>query len=150
MRKIIFLLLAFLALQQVSAQEARLLRFPAVYGNQVVFSYAGDLYTVARSGGTARKLTNDPGYEMFPHFSHDGKQIAFTAQYDGNTEVYIMPSQGGVPKRITFTATLDRDDVSWVPGVDVGDKGGVGRDGLALRTYRRNCWRGRPARHVMR
>ena len=112
MIKIIFLLPAFLVFRQVPAQEARLLRFPAVYGNQVVFSYAGDLYTVARSGGTARKLTNDPGYEMFPHFSHDGKQIAFTAQYDGNTEVYIMPSQGGVPKRITYTATLDRDDVS--------------------------------------
>ena len=112
MRKIIFLLPVFLALQQVSAQEARLLRFPAVYGNQVVFSYAGDLYTVVRSGGTARKLTNDPGYEIFPHFSHDGKQIAFTAQYDGNTEVYIMPSQGGAPKRITYTATLNRDDVS--------------------------------------
>ncbi|NML23214.1 protease [Pseudoflavitalea sp. G-6-1-2] len=96
----------------VGAQEARLLRFPAVSGNTVVFSYAGDLYTVARSGGVARKLTNHPGYEMFPKFSHDGKTIAFTGQYDGNTEVFTIPASGGVPKRITYSATLTRDDVS--------------------------------------
>jgi tricorn protease len=60
----------------------------------------------------ARKLTNDAGYEMFSHFSPDGETIAFTAQYDGNTEVYIMPAQGGVPKRVTTTATLGRDDIS--------------------------------------
>ncbi|ODS84230.1 MAG: protease [Cytophagaceae bacterium SCN 52-12] len=94
------------------AEEARLLRFPAVHGNQVVFTYAGDLYTVARTGGVARKLTSHPGYEMFPRFSHDGKQIAFTGQYDGNTEVYIMPAEGGVPRRITYTATIGRDDVA--------------------------------------
>ena len=92
--------------------ETRLLRFPAIYGDQLVFSYAGDLYTVSSKGGTARKLTTDAGYEMFARFSPDGKQIAFTAQYDGNTEVYLMPSEGGVPKRLTYTATLDRDDVS--------------------------------------
>lgn len=91
--------------------EARLLRFPAVYGDQVVFSYAGNLYTVAADGGTARKLTNHNGYEMFPRFSPDGKQIAFTAQYDGNTEVYLMPASGGVPKRLTYTANLSRDDI---------------------------------------
>ena len=95
-----------------SQQETRLLRFPAIHGNQLVFSYAGDLYTVASTGGTARKLTSDAGYEMFARFSPDGKLIAFTAQYDGNTEVYLMPSEGGIPKRLTFTATLDRDEVS--------------------------------------
>lgn len=93
-------------------QEARLLRFPAIYGDKLVFTYAGDLYTVASTGGTARKLTNDIGMEMFARFSPDGRNIAFTAQYDGNTEVYLMPAEGGVPKRLTYTATLDRDDVS--------------------------------------
>jgi tricorn protease len=93
-------------------EGARLLRFPAVYNNQVVFSYAGDLYTVGTEGGVARKLTNHSGYEMFPRFSPDGKYIAFTAQYDGNTEVYLMDAQGSVPKRLTYTATLGRDDVS--------------------------------------
>ena len=92
--------------------EARLLRFPSISGNDVVFSYAGDLYTVPVSGGMARKLTNDVGYEMFSHFSPDGKTIAFTAQYDGNTEVYTIPAQGGVPVRLTTTATLGRDDIS--------------------------------------
>src|SRR5580692_2276707 len=92
--------------------ETRLLRFPTIYDNQVVFSYAGNLYTVDANGGTARKLTSSPGYEMFPRFSPDGKNIAFTGQYDGNTEVYVMPSQGGVPKRVTYTATLGRDDIS--------------------------------------
>ena len=94
------------------SEEARLLRFPTIHGNQIVFTYAGDLYTVPASGGVARKLTNDVGYEMFARFSPDGKWLAFTGQYDGNTEVYTMPAEGGVPKRLTYTATLGRDDVS--------------------------------------
>ena len=92
--------------------EARLLRFPAIHGDQIVFTYAGDLYTVAAAGGTARRLTSHDGFEMFARFSPDGKQIAFTGQYDGNTEVYVMPAEGGPPRRLTFTATLPRDDVS--------------------------------------
>ena len=92
--------------------EARLLRFPAIHGNQIVFTYAGDLYTVSAAGGVARKLTNHDGFEMFARFSPDGKYLAFTGQYDGNTEVYLMPAEGGIPKRLTYTATLGRDDVS--------------------------------------
>ena len=60
--------------------EARLLRFPAIHGDQIVFTYAGDLYTVAANGGVARRLTSHPGFEMFPRFSPDGSQIAFTGQ----------------------------------------------------------------------
>ncbi len=96
----------------IAQPEARLLRFPAVSNDQIVFTYAGDLYTVPTAGGTARKLTNHEGFEMFARFSPDGKWIAFTGQYDGNTEVYVMPSTGGVPRRLTYTATLGRDDVS--------------------------------------
>lgn len=110
-----------------SQQETRLLRFPAIHGEQLVFSYAGDLYTVSSKGGTARKLTNDVGYEMFARFSPDGRQIAFTAQYDGNTEVYVMPAEGGVPQRLTYTATLSRDEVSDRMGpnnIVMGWKGG--------------------------
>lgn len=109
---LIFTLLVCLPGILVAQNEARLLRFPTVHGNQVIFSYAGDLYTVPVDGGMARKLTTDAGYEMFSHFSPDGKTIAFTAQYDGNTEIYTMPAQGGVPVRLTLTATLGRDDVS--------------------------------------
>jgi tricorn protease len=109
---ILILALTCLVTLAFTQQEARLLRFPAIHGSQIVFTYAGDLYSVSAAGGVARKLTNDVGFEMFAHFSPDGKQIAFTAQYDGNTEVYLMPSEGGVPKRLTYTATLGRDDVS--------------------------------------
>jgi tricorn protease len=90
----------------------RLLRFPTTNGTQIVFCYAGELYTVAKEGGIARRLTSGPGYTSFPRFSPDGSQIAFTSQYDGNTEVYVMPAEGGAPKRLTITATLGRDDVS--------------------------------------
>jgi len=93
-------------------EEARLLRFPAIHGNQVVFTYAGDLYTVSAEGGTARKLTSHIGNELFARFSPDGKKIAFSGQYDGNTEVYVIPAEGGLPVRVTITPTLDRDDVS--------------------------------------
>lgn len=112
MRNLLLLFFSVVSFVPSIAQEGRLLRFPAVHGNQVVFSYAGDLYTVPRSGGTARKLTNHPGYEMFPHFSHDGRQIAFTGQYDGNTEVFLIPAEGGIPKRITYTAAINRTDVA--------------------------------------
>ena len=114
MKQSVLLLSIFCLSLQVFAQdnEARLMRFPAIHDNQVVFSYTGNLYTVDANGGTARKLTSSPGYEMFARFSPDGKNIAFTGQYDGNTEVYVMPSQGGDPKRVTYTATIGRDDVS--------------------------------------
>lgn len=113
MKKIsVLFCLNFVILTIFAQQETRLLRFPAVYENQVVFSYAGDLYLTTTDGGIARRLTSDEGYEMFPKFSPDGKHIAFTAQYDGNTEVYVIPSAGGVPQRLTYTATLGRDEVS--------------------------------------
>lgn len=109
-RYLIILVLFFTSLAW--ADEARLLRFPATNGEQIVFSHAGDLYTVPMNGGVARKITSHDGFEMFPRFSADGKWLAFTGQYDGNTEVYVMPAAGGVPKRLTYTATLGRDDVA--------------------------------------
>ncbi len=93
-------------------EETRLLRFPAIHGDRIVFTFAGDLYTVGTGGGVARRLTGHEGFEMFARFSPDGKMIAFTGQYDGNTEVYVMPAEGGSPTRLTWTATLERDDVT--------------------------------------
>jgi tricorn protease len=110
------MLLPFLVVARAAAEpaadEARLLRFPTIHGNQVVFTYAGNLYTVPATGGVARPLTSHDGFEIFARFSPDGKQLAFTGQYDGNTEVYVMPAEGGVPRRLTYTATLGRDDVA--------------------------------------
>ena len=94
-----------------SADEGRLLRFPTTNGTDVVFSYAGDLYKAPLSGGRAERLTSHIGYEMFARFSPDGRTIAFTGQYDGNTEVYSMPLSGGEPVRLTYTSTNSRDDL---------------------------------------
>jgi tricorn protease len=103
---------ALLAAPLVASADTRLLRFPTAHGENVVFTYAGDLYTAPIQGGIARRLTSHDGFEMFARFSPDGKHIAFTGQYDGNTEIYVIPAAGGEPKRLTYTATLGRDDVS--------------------------------------
>ena len=108
----VVVLVLFAGRPAASAGEARLLRFPAIHGDRVAFSYAGDLYLVPATGGVARRITGHAGFEMFPRFSFDGKWLAFTGQYDGNTEVYVMPAEGGAPRRLTWTATLNRDDVS--------------------------------------
>ena len=97
---------------QTSLNTTRLLRFPTTNDRDIVFCYAGELYSVGKEGGTARRLTSAPGYTSFPRFSPDGKQVAFTSEYDGNREVYVMPADGGTPKRLTISATLGRDDVS--------------------------------------
>lgn len=93
------------------ASDGRLLRFPTTNGTDIVFSYAGDLYTAPLAGGQAMRLTSHEGYEMFAKFSPDGKTIAFTGQYDGNTEVYSIPAKGGTPVRLTWTSTNGRDDL---------------------------------------
>ena len=118
MRRIsIFAVLVVMATSSLLAasedsEEGRLLRFPSTNGTEVVFSYAGDLYKVSVYGGRAVRLTSHPGYEMFARFSPDGTQIAFTGQYDGSTEVYVMSSTGGTPRRVTYTATNSRDNLA--------------------------------------
>jgi tricorn protease len=84
------------------AEESRLMRFPDIYQDKIVFVYAGDLWLVPAEGGLARRLTSDIGLELFPKFSPDGKWIAFTGQYEGNTDVYLIPAEGGEPKRLTY------------------------------------------------
>ena len=96
---------ALAAASVASAQqmpEGRLMRFPDICGDRVVFSYGGDLWLVPSAGGTARRITANPGLELFPKFSPDGKWIAFTGQYDGNFNVYVIPSEGGQPRQLTF------------------------------------------------
>lgn len=84
------------------SQGTQLLRQPTLHGDDVVFVYANDLWKSSLNGGTAIRLTSDEGYESNPHFSNDGKLIAFTAQYDGNVDVFVMPAEGGEPKRLTY------------------------------------------------
>jgi tricorn protease len=85
-----------------SNAQTKLLRFPDVHGDKVVFTYAGDLWLASTSGGLATRLTAHPGIEVFAKFSPDGKWIAFTGQYDGDEQVYVIPVTGGVPRQLTF------------------------------------------------
>ncbi len=87
---------------QVAGAQTKLLRFPDISGDRVVFTYGGDLWTAPASGGSAIRLTSHPGVEVFGKFSPDGKWIAFTGQYDGDEQVYIVSSGGGVPRQLTF------------------------------------------------
>src|SRR5437588_6544742 len=117
LRRLVLLLVFLLAIDRSASAQAlpnttRLLRFPTTNGSQIVLCYAGELYTVASGGVVARRLASVPGYISFPPFSADGKQIAFTSEYAANTEVYVMPGEGGAPKRITTTTTVGRDDIS--------------------------------------
>jgi tricorn protease len=103
LRKLAALLFAILFTNSLFAKDdVRLLRYPDINGNQVVFVYAGSIWSVDATGGDARKLTSHEGLELFPKISPDGKWIAFCAEYSGSRQVYVMPSQGGTPKQLTY------------------------------------------------
>ena len=104
-------LMAF-AINVIALDDARLLRSPDIHGNRIVFTYAGNLWTVNAVGGTAVQLTTHEGIETGARFSPSGDMIAFTAQYDGNTDVYIIPAAGGEPRRVTWHPGND-ELVSW-------------------------------------
>jgi len=108
----LFLIIAASALQ--AAPEGRLMRYPDIHGDQIVFSYGGDLWLVPSEGGLARRLTTYTGYELFAKFSPDGKQIAFTGTYDGNSDAFVMPAEGGAPTRLTFDPSPDYV-LEWFP-----------------------------------
>ncbi|NHA14905.1 S41 family peptidase [Thioalkalivibrio sp. XN279] len=103
MRFLIPLVLAFtIAAPAQAAEDTRLLRFPDVWGGQVAFVYGGDIYTVSTAGGVAQRLTSDEGQELYPKFSPDGEWIAFSAEYTGTRQVWVMPAAGGTPRQLTF------------------------------------------------
>lgn len=103
----ILLLLFLVTYSFIFSQGTQLLRQPTISDSEVVFVYANDLWKSSINGGQATRLTSDTGFESNPHFSKDGKMIAFTAQYDGNIDVYVMPSSGGEPKRLTYHPSAD-------------------------------------------
>jgi tricorn protease len=88
--------------------DARLLRYPAVSRTHIAFVYAGDIWVVPRDGGVAQRLSSPSGEEMFPRFSPDGSRIVFTANYDGNDDLYVIPAMGGSPERLTYHPADDR------------------------------------------
>ena len=118
MRKMISALAFFLLPAVAAAQgtETRLLRFPDIHKDTLAFVYAGDLWIAPAEGGTARRLTSSPGQELFPKFSPDGRDVAFTGQYNGTRQVYVISVNGGTPRQLTF-----HNDVGPIPprgGVD--------------------------------
>ena len=89
--------------------DARLLRFPHVQGDRVAFCYAGDIWTVGLGGGDARRVTSfDEGLELFPRISPDGRWIAFSGEYTGTRQVYVVPFSGGEPRQLTFYPDVGR------------------------------------------
>jgi len=94
--------------------QSYLMHTADVHRDQIVFAYEGDLWTVSSAGGDAVRITNDPGTESLPKFSPDGERIAFTAQYDGGEDVYVMDARGGAPRRLTYHPASDRV-LDWFP-----------------------------------
>jgi tricorn protease len=98
--------LAIAAFSPAADAGTRLLRFPDVCGDRVVFTYAGDLWTVSTQGGIAARLTAGPGLEQSARFSPDCSRIAFTGEYGGGDQVYVVPAGGGVPVQLTWYPAL--------------------------------------------
>ncbi|HUP44720.1 MAG TPA: PDZ domain-containing protein, partial [Thermoanaerobaculia bacterium] len=98
------LIVVAIAAWPVFAQEnlTRLLRQPDIHGDQIAFVYAGDIWIASARGGDARRLTSDEGMEYFPKFSPDGRTIAFSGEYSGTRQVYVIPVEGGAPRQLTF------------------------------------------------
>jgi tricorn protease len=95
-------LLVAAAVEPSTSSSVGYYRFPAIHGDKVVFGAEGDLWAVSRTGGTAARLTSHPAEEEYPAISPDGATLAFSAAYEGPTEVYTMPIAGGPPVRRTF------------------------------------------------
>src|SRR6266849_9977681 len=102
-----FILVGLTVHTQAQNGQTRLLRTPAVSATQIAFAYANNIWVVPRGGGVARRVTSFQGQTTNPHFSPDGKWIAFSGEYAGNLDVYVVPAEGGEPRRLT-----------WHPGAD--------------------------------
>ena len=103
-----FLLLSTNQSWAIDGTDTRLLWQPAISKDRIAFIYGEDLWVANRDGSNPRRITASEGTESSPVFSPDGTMIAFTGQYDGNTDVFIVPATGGIPKRLT-----------WHPGGDL-------------------------------
>jgi tricorn protease len=109
-------LLALLACSSLQAQSEKplLMQGPTLNASHIVFSYGGELWSVSREGGEALQLTAGPGQKSNPHFSPDGKLIAFTGQYGGNLNVYLISAEGGEARQLTFGRGPDTVE-GWTP-----------------------------------
>ncbi|HEV3141412.1 MAG TPA: hypothetical protein VGY57_12885, partial [Vicinamibacterales bacterium] len=113
-RNLTFLLILAAAAPASAQVDARMFRQPAVSADKIAFVYAGDIWLVPKTGGTATRLSSPLGEESFPRFSPDGTKLAYSADYDGNVDVYVVPTVGGEPVRLTHHPMPDRV-VGWHP-----------------------------------
>jgi tricorn protease len=108
--------IAGLPVQGAESAGRSLMRYPTIYGNTIVFVAHDNLWSVPRTGGIATRLNADEGRDVMPRFSPDGRWIAFTGEYQGNRDVYVMPSAGGTAKRLTFNSdVVDEAPLRWGP-----------------------------------
>jgi tricorn protease len=116
MRRFVLVAAMMLCAEPVFAASDKplLLQKPTLSATQIAFTFAGDLWTVGREGGEARRLTSSEGLELDAHFSPDGKWLAFTGEYDGNLDVFVMPASGGEPRRLTYHPGVDMA-LGWTP-----------------------------------
>ncbi|MFT6136504.1 MAG: tricorn protease, partial [Cyclobacteriaceae bacterium] len=134
MKKFSITLMGLLVAILAQAQGTQLLRQPTLSATDIVFIYANDLWKVPKSGGDAIRLTSNEGSESSPHFSSDEEWIAFSAQYDGNTDVYVIPASGGSPKRMTYHPSADIVQ-GWTPDGKI-----IFRSSREARPTRTNSW----------
>ncbi|MCA1757047.1 MAG: PDZ domain-containing protein [Bacteroidales bacterium] len=117
MNKLILFLMLISPVAAATDGGTMLLRQPTIHGDHIVFVYANDLWLGSTAGGDAHRITSSTGAETNPHFSPDGEWIAFTGQYDGNSDVYLIPAEGGEPVRLTYHPGADIVQ-GWMPGND--------------------------------
>lgn len=108
----------FLVAASANADGTLLLRSPSVNDDHVVFVYAGDIWIANRDGSEPRRLTIDEGVETNPYLSPDGQWVAFTGEYDGNTDIYVVSTKGGSPSRVTYHPEPDNMR-GWTPEGDI-------------------------------
>ena len=142
----VLLLVTALSPSVAAAEEARMLRYPTIHKDFVVFSYAGDLWRAPSAGGHAFRLTSHEGVELTPKISPDGRWVAYSAEYTGTRQVFVMPAAGGDPKQLTFY-----NDVGVMPprgGFDYWIQG-WSPDGKILVRMNRTPWGPRPGRYFL-
>jgi len=110
----IWALLLVLPVAACAIAPSALMRYPNSHENQIVFEARGNLWVVSKSGGTAKRLTTDPGRDFAPRYSPDGRWIAYVGLYEGKQEVFVIPSTGGESRRLTSQAKVDFV-VTWTP-----------------------------------
>ena len=110
---VVLIIMLLLPISLFAAIDARFMKYPDIRGEKIVFTYENDLWTVSKPGGKAMRLTTHPGNEYSAKIFPNGRWIAFSGNYDNGNNVYIIPIEGGAPKRLTYRGSAQV--VTWTP-----------------------------------